>query len=83
MLNWYIKHGCIISWLVSHLLLTLFVQAILRKADTNQSADISFPEFVEYMREHERKLKLAFSDLDRNNDGMAVAAFVWLLNIVM
>ena len=47
---------------------------MLREADTDRSKDISFAEFVEYMREHERKLKLAFSDLDRNKDGMAVAA---------
>jgi len=47
------------------------MQAVLRKADTSKSSDISFSEFVEYMREHERKLKLAFSDLDRNKDGKA------------
>jgi len=52
---------------------------MLREADTNQSKDISFAEFVEYMLEHERKLKLAFSDLDRNKDGKdVVAAFIKL-----
>jgi len=49
-----------------------YVQAVLRKADTDKSSDISFAEFVEYMREHERKLKLAFSDLDHNKDGKTV-----------
>ena len=50
----------------------LRVQAVLSKADTDKSSDISFAEFVEYMREHERKLKLAFSDLDHNKDGKTV-----------
>jgi len=54
------------------LLQKLFVQAVLKKADKDKSSDISFAEFVEYMREHERKLKLAFSDLDRNKDGKSV-----------
>jgi len=57
---------------------------MLTKADKDRSASISFAEFVEYMREHERKLKLAFSDLDRNNDGKAVvAAFVKMSYFVM
>jgi len=43
---------------------------MLSKADTDKSQEINFAEFVEYMREHERKLKLAFSDLDHNKDGM-------------
>jgi len=47
----------------------LCVQAMLKIADKDKTSEISFAEFVEYMREHERKLKLAFSDLDRNNDG--------------
>jgi len=42
---------------------------MLKIADKDKTSEISFAEFVEYMREHERKLKLAFSDLDRNNDG--------------
>ena len=30
---------------------------------------MDFEEFVIYMQEHERKLRLAFSTLDRNKDG--------------
>lgn len=44
-------------------------KAMLSRADKDASAEISFAEFVAYMHEHERKLKLAFSDLDRNKDG--------------
>jgi len=56
---------------VSAIYCKLCVQAMLTKADRNDSSDINFAEFVEYMREHEQKLKLAFSDLDRNKDGKA------------
>jgi solute carrier family 25 (mitochondrial phosphate transporter), member 23/24/25/41 len=42
---------------------------MLQRADSDASSEISFAEFVEYMSEHERKLKLAFSDLDHNKDG--------------
>ena len=41
----------------------------MKRADRDASAEISFSEFVEYMSEHERKLKLAFSELDHNKDG--------------
>ena len=50
--------------------IAVYTQAMLSKADTDKSQEINFAEFVEYMREHERKLKLAFSDLDHNKDGM-------------
>ena len=53
------------------------VQAMLSTTDTDKSSDISFLEFVEYMREHERKLKLAFSDLDRNKDGKTPSLFLF------
>lgn len=54
---------------------------MLSQADTDKSSDISFAEFVEYMREHERKLKLAFSDLDRNKDGETVLSFFSQLHV--
>lgn len=57
----------------------LFVQVVLWKADKDKSSDISFSEFVEYMREHERKLRLAFSDLDRNKDGKAALRLCCIL----
>jgi solute carrier family 25 phosphate transporter 23/24/25/41 len=44
-------------------------EAMMTRADKDASAEISFAEFVDYMHEHERKLQLAFSDLDRNKDG--------------
>jgi len=63
---------------------SLCVQAVLSKADTDKSSDISFAEFVEYMREHERKLRLAFSDLDHNKDGNSVLlSFFANMNILV
>lgn len=50
----------------------MLFQDLVSKADKDASAEISFTEFLEYMEEHERKLKLAFSDLDRNKDGNLV-----------
>lgn len=44
-------------------------QDIIAKADQNEESDLDFAEFAEYMQQHEQKLKLAFSDLDRNKDG--------------
>lgn len=42
---------------------------MLHKADIDTNTRIDFGEFVQYMRQHEHKLRLAFSSLDRNNDG--------------
>ncbi len=50
------------------MLVRLF-QEIIAKADKNANMQLDFAEFVQYMQEHEQKLKLAFSDLDKNKDG--------------
>lgn len=42
---------------------------MLINADTNEDAVINLGEFVQYMQQHERKLRVAFSSLDRNQDG--------------
>jgi len=42
---------------------------ILSEGDTNDSGDITLDEFIEYARRHERKLKIVFNNIDRNNDG--------------
>jgi len=46
------------------------IQEILSRADDDENLSIDFGEFVRYMEEHERKLRLAFSDLDKNKDGL-------------
>ncbi|KAK0152916.1 Calcium-binding mitochondrial carrier protein SCaMC-1 [Merluccius polli] len=45
------------------------VDKIVRAGDTNQDGELDFEEFTQYLRTHERQLKLMFSSLDRNNDG--------------
>lgn len=46
------------------------VDQIVRAGDTNQDGVLDFEEFCQYLRTHERRLKLMFSTLDRNNDGL-------------
>jgi len=41
----------------------------LSRSDADNSGDVSLNEFVEYVKNHERKLKLVFRDIDRNQDG--------------
>ena len=51
-------------------IISCILQSVLANADKDLNAGISFSEFIEYMQEHERKLRLAFSDLDHNKDGL-------------
>ncbi|ODM94008.1 Calcium-binding mitochondrial carrier protein SCaMC-2 [Orchesella cincta] len=42
---------------------------ILTDSDTDLSGDITLEEFINYARRHEKKLKLIFTNIDRNHDG--------------
>ena len=44
-------------------------QKFIERSDQNQSGDLTLAEFVHYVIEHEKKLKLVFSSLDHNKDG--------------
>ncbi|KAL6481893.1 hypothetical protein MHYP_G00099730 [Metynnis hypsauchen] len=44
-------------------------EQIVRAGDTNQDGQLDFEEFTQYLRAHEKRLKLMFSSLDCNNDG--------------
>lgn len=50
-------------------LIPLFFQKFIQRSDQDQSGDIKLAEFVHYVREHEKNLKLQFSHLDKNRDG--------------
>uniref|UniRef100_A0A5F8GGZ3 Solute carrier family 25 member 24 n=1 Tax=Monodelphis domestica TaxID=13616 RepID=A0A5F8GGZ3_MONDO len=49
---------------------------IFRAGDTNRDDQLDFEEFTKYLRDHEKKMKLAFKSLDKNNDGQIEASEV-------
>ncbi|XP_023815438.1 calcium-binding mitochondrial carrier protein SCaMC-3-like isoform X1 [Oryzias latipes] len=50
------------------------VDRIVEAGDTNQDGVLDFEEFIQYLRNHEKQLKVMFHRLDRNNDGQIDAA---------
>ncbi|XP_034394798.1 calcium-binding mitochondrial carrier protein SCaMC-3-like isoform X1 [Cyclopterus lumpus] len=50
------------------------LEKIVEAGDTNQDGVLDFQEFTQYLRTHEKELKLMFKSLDRNNDGQIDAA---------
>ncbi|KAF6202023.1 hypothetical protein GE061_004419 [Apolygus lucorum] len=46
-----------------------YAQSFIERADINKSSDISLAEFVHYVKEHEKNLRLSFSHIDKNRDG--------------
>ena len=53
------------------------LQNIVALADSDENSEIDISEFMKYMANHEKKLKLAFNRLDRNNDGIT-----WFLQTI-
>lgn len=43
---------------------------IVKDGDTNHDGALDFEEFSQYLRAHEKELKIMFSSLDRNKDGL-------------
>lgn len=46
------------------------IQTFLQQSDKTDSGDVGLAEFIHYVREHEKNLRLQFSHLDKNRDGM-------------
>lgn len=44
-------------------------QKFLKASDQTNSGDVGLAEFIHYVREHEKNLRLQFSHLDKNRDG--------------
>ncbi|XP_072287689.1 mitochondrial adenyl nucleotide antiporter SLC25A25 isoform X3 [Pyxicephalus adspersus] len=44
-------------------------QKIVKAGDKDQDGQLDFEEFVHYLRDHEKKLRLVFRSLDKKNDG--------------
>lgn len=45
------------------------LQTFLQQSDKTESGDVGLSEFIHYVREHEKNLRLQFSHLDKNRDG--------------
>ncbi len=52
-----------------HLSVCAYIQQVVRAGDVNHDGQLDFEEFTEYLRSHEKRLRLMFRSLDRNNDG--------------
>lgn len=44
-------------------------QKIVSSGDQNKDGSLDFNEFTKYLKDHEKKLRLTFKSLDKNNDG--------------
>ncbi|XP_035583949.1 LOW QUALITY PROTEIN: calcium-binding mitochondrial carrier protein SCaMC-1-like [Zalophus californianus] len=42
---------------------------IFKAGDTNEDSRLDSGEFLQYLKDHEKKMRLAFNSLDKNNDG--------------
>ncbi|KAM8950780.1 mitochondrial adenyl nucleotide antiporter SLC25A24 isoform 4-T4 [Lycaon pictus] len=43
---------------------------IFKAGNTNDDSGLDFGEFMQYLKDHEKKMRLAFNSLDKNNDGI-------------
>lgn len=44
-------------------------QKIVKAGDKDLDGQLDFEEFVHYLQDHEKKLRLVFKSLDKKNDG--------------
>ncbi|XP_072276135.1 mitochondrial adenyl nucleotide antiporter SLC25A24 [Pyxicephalus adspersus] len=49
-------------------------EKIVAAGDTNKDGQLDFAEFIKYLEEHEKKMKIAFTSLDKNSDGKIEAS---------
>ncbi|KAF2895149.1 hypothetical protein ILUMI_11028, partial [Ignelater luminosus] len=45
-----------------------YAEKFLQQSDVSKSGDLSLADFIDYVREHEKNLRLHFSHLDKNRD---------------
>lgn len=57
---------------MSFLLSLLSLQKIVKAGDKDLDGQLDFEEFVHYLRDHEKKLRLVFKSLDKKNDGKGI-----------
>ncbi|KAL5235675.1 hypothetical protein ACI65C_003085 [Semiaphis heraclei] len=46
-----------------------YAQKFLEMSDATKSGSITLAEFIHYVKEHEKSLRLSFSNIDKNKDG--------------
>lgn len=71
------EHGCQMASLLplkcvpvyNLLLFSSHLQKIVKAGDKDLDGQLDFGEFVHYLRDHEKKLRLVFKSLDKKNDG--------------
>ncbi|XP_053549760.1 calcium-binding mitochondrial carrier protein SCaMC-1 [Bombina bombina] len=49
-------------------------EKIVAAGDTNKDGQLDFAEFIKYLEDHEKKMKIAFTSLDKNEDGKIEAS---------
>lgn len=54
------------------------LQKIVSSGDQNKDGCLDFNEFSKYLKEHEKKLRLTFKSLDKNNDGTTLGTSMHL-----
>lgn len=45
------------------------LKKFLELSDATKSGSITLAEFIHYVKEHEKSLRLSFSNIDKNRDG--------------
>uniref|UniRef100_A0A182QLB2 EF-hand domain-containing protein n=1 Tax=Anopheles farauti TaxID=69004 RepID=A0A182QLB2_9DIPT len=53
----------------TEMMVAIEAMRFLKQSDQNQSGDVGLAEFIHYVREHEKNLRLQFTHLDKNQDG--------------
>ncbi len=75
-LKWPEKPGVILSWGYDVDSSVYVFQKIVKAGDKDLDGQLDFEEFVHYLRDHEKKLRLVFKSLDKKNDGEYVSILV-------
>ncbi len=70
------KPGVILSWGYDVDSSVYVFQKIVKAGDKDLDGQLDFEEFVHYLRDHEKKLRLVFKSLDKKNDGEYVSILV-------
>ena len=51
----------------------ILFQEFMKRSDVTKSGDLDMNEFLTYLQDHEKQLKIIFSSLDENQDGVISA----------